>query len=68
MITTSQLALILDEYVRRYAEHPERFMPLLDEQGQAREGYGQACARHMAEIAADLGLDDGQGKPLIQDF
>ena len=39
-----QLAKIFDEWARQYAEEPEQFGDILDEDGHPVEGYGEKCA------------------------
>jgi len=49
-----RMAAIFNEWARRYAESPDDFSPVLDEDGKPVEGYGDSCARFFEAIEKDM--------------
>jgi hypothetical protein len=43
-----------NEWVKRYAENPEDFGEILDENGEAVKDYGYVSARYFNEIMEEL--------------
>lgn len=52
--TQTKMAAIFNEWARRYAENPDEFGSVLDENGYVAKNYGQACALYYMQIARDL--------------
>lgn len=57
---TGRMAAVFNEWARRYAEAPESFLPILDEQGHPVSDYGLGAAETFRRIEAELfGNDSG---------
>ena len=55
MNTTQQrMAAVFDEWAKRYAESPDEFSEILDEDGKPVTGYGERCARYFEQIAREM--------------
>ena len=55
MNTTQQrMTAIFNEWARRYAENPDDFRSILDEDGNPVADYGECCARYFEKIAAEM--------------
>ena len=48
------LAVIFDEWAKRYANNPEAFSTVLDSAGNPIEDYGRACAAYFVQIEKEL--------------
>ena len=53
-ITPQQAATVFNEWAKRYADDPEAFGPILDEQGRPVEDYGENCAHYFEKLADEL--------------
>ena len=49
-----RMELIFDEWQRQYAANPESFAEILDEDGNAVQGYGAGAARTFKRIADEM--------------
>ena len=49
-----RMAMIFDEWAKRYAESPEDFENCLDENGNPIEGYGKQATKYFNDIANDM--------------
>ena len=56
-LTREQLASIFNEWAMQYAENPDKFTNVLDEQGNPVMDYVDSCAIHVEELAKELGID-----------
>ncbi len=54
ILTEPQMAAVFNEWARRYAEAPETFGEILDQQGRPISDYGLRAARTFARIAAEI--------------
>ncbi len=54
-----RMSLIFNEWAFRYAEDPDSFDQILDEQGNPVEDYGDRCAFYFTTIADEM---DAAGK------
>lgn len=54
-----RMSLIFNEWAIRYAEDPDSFEQILDEQGIPVEDYGSRCAFYFTALADEL---DAAGK------
>jgi len=54
--TKAEVAIILNEWVRKFAETPEEFDELLDENGQPFTDYGSRGAEYFEVLYTELGL------------
>jgi hypothetical protein len=45
---------VFNEWVKRYAENPEDFMKILDENGEPVEDYGYVSARYFDKLMEEL--------------
>ena len=59
-ITQTRMALIFDEWAKRYAENPEEFNSVLNADGNPSESYGESCALYFEQIAREMDADNGQ--------
>jgi len=48
------MAAIFNEWAKQYAENPDAFNEVLDENGNPVEDYGEGCAIYFTEIARDM--------------
>lgn len=53
-VLQARLALIFNEWAKRYAAAPEEFGPILDEIGQPVTDYGESCAIYFGKIAKEM--------------
>jgi hypothetical protein len=53
-VNKSQMASVFNEWARRYAERPEDFGEILDEDGKPVKDYGERCAIYFHENATEL--------------
>lgn len=58
-ITKIRMEAIFNEWARQYAENPESFSEILDENGNAVDDYGKEATFCFCRIANEL---DTQGK------
>lgn len=49
-----RMAMIFNEWAKRYSENPKEFSGVLDENGKPIEDYGENCALYFCSIAADM--------------
>lgn len=55
MTTTQQrMAAIFNEWAKRYAENPDEFEDILDDDGNPVTDYGECCARYFDELAKEM--------------
>lgn len=54
-----RMTLIFDEWARRYAESPQEFSEILDEDGKPIEGWGAAATIYFWRLAEEL---EAEGK------
>lgn len=54
--TKAEVAIILNEWVRKFAETPEEFDEILDENGQPFADYGSRGAEYFQVLHTELGL------------
>lgn len=50
----ARISAIFNEWARQYAEDPEAFESVLDENGQPHKDYGQKCAAEFKRIAGEI--------------
>lgn len=53
-VTEERLAVLFDEWNRRYAENPDSFSENLDGDGNAITGYGANCARYIVKLNEEI--------------
>jgi hypothetical protein len=53
-VTHQRMALIFNEWARRYSEAPESFSSILDDQGKPVSDYGECCAIYFAKIGLEM--------------
>jgi len=53
------MAIIFNEWAKRYTENPAWFLDVLDENGHPIEDYGELCATYFDKLAREL---DAHGK------
>lgn len=53
-ITQQRMAMVFNEWAKRYAENPDEFNPVLDENGEPVTDYGENAARYFEQIAAEM--------------
>ena len=53
-ITQQRMALIFNEWARRYSEAPESFALVVDAHGNPVANYGECCAVYFAQIATEM--------------
>ena len=64
MTTTQQrMAAIFNEWAKRYADDPDSFSKILDENGRPVSDYGECCAIYFAEIAGEMDAKGVLPKP-----
>lgn len=49
-----RLAVIFNEWARRYAENPDEFDEVLDADGKPVTDYGDRCAIYLTELENEL--------------
>jgi hypothetical protein len=53
-ITRQRMAIIFNEWNRRYCENPDDFGDNFDLDGNPNKDYGECCADYFTEIADEL--------------
>lgn len=53
-IALKRMAVVFDEWLRRYADDPTTFGEVLGEDGRPVEGYGDRCAVFFDRLTAEL--------------
>ena len=53
-ITLERMAIIFNEWAKRYAENPDEFDDILDEDGNPSSDYGESCAIYFHQLANEL--------------
>ena len=53
-LSLQRLGLIFNEWNRRYASDPEKFISSLTENGEASRSYGEMCAAYFTELEQDM--------------
>lgn len=53
-LTEERMAVIFDEWNKRYAESPESFGENLDDDGNPITGYGANCARYFTKLNEEI--------------
>lgn len=53
-INMKRVAMIFDEWQKRYTENPSKFEKILDEKGEPVTGYGECCAIYFKKLASEL--------------
>lgn len=53
-IDSNNLAIVFDEWAKRYAESPEDFTDVLDASGKVLDGYGDQCQVYFMHIYSQL--------------
>jgi hypothetical protein len=53
-ITKHNMALVFDEWAKRYSENPDSFTGVLDENGSPIEGYGNMCAAFFTQLNEEM--------------
>ena len=48
------LAAVFDEWAKRYAENPDEFGAILDDDGKPVEDYGLRCAIYFDHLVSEL--------------
>lgn len=51
--THAEVAAAFDRWAADYAANPERYEPVLNADGTAREGYGEWCVRHLVRLLGE---------------
>lgn len=54
-----RLAMIFNEWAKRYSEEPEKFDAILDADGKPVRDYGERCAAYFETLANELGVNSG---------
>ena len=49
-----RMAMIFNEWARRYSETPNEFGAILDSNGKPIEDYGQRCTVYFKKIAGEM--------------
>jgi hypothetical protein len=49
-----RMSAIFNEWVKRYAENPEEFCEILDEEGKPFEDYGDNAAAYFLKIEKEM--------------
>jgi hypothetical protein len=57
------LAEVFDEWQRRYAENPDEFGDILNEDGTPVTGYGERCAAYFSQLVDEINNLDSQQPP-----
>lgn len=52
--TQQRMSRIFNEWAKRYAENPDEFSDILNEDGTPLADYGDACALYFEKIANEL--------------
>jgi hypothetical protein len=62
-LTKEELVAAFNEWNRRYAEDPESFMKIIDDEGKPLQdiNYGECCATFFTQIVDDLFAAKGEG-------
>ena len=64
MNTTQQrTAAIFNEWAKRYAENPDEFSGILDDDGNQVTDYGENCALYFEQLASEMDADGLLPKP-----
>lgn len=53
-VAHTRMAMIFDEWNRRYHDDPEAFMGLSDSEGNPVIGFGELCATYFTQIAEEM--------------
>jgi len=53
-VVEKRMAIIFNEWNKRYSENPSEFVEQLDENGEPIEDYGRLCAIYFTELAEEL--------------
>lgn len=53
-VTQQRMAAIFNEWMERYARHPEQFGDILDSDGKLVTDYGERCARFFCLVAKEM--------------
>lgn len=53
-LSRTQLAAVFNEWAMRYADNPEEFGEILDEDGIPVEDYGERCALYLEQLAGEM--------------
>ncbi|WP_010322161.1 hypothetical protein [Marinobacterium stanieri] len=53
-LSRTQLAAVFNEWALRYADNPEDFAEILDEDGIPVEDYGERCAVYLEQLAGEM--------------
>lgn len=53
-ITFQRMAIIFNEWNRRYCENPDDFDDNVDLDGNAKKDYGECCADYFYKLAEEL--------------
>lgn len=53
-ITRRRMEMIFNEWAKRYAENPEEFLSILDEDGNPENDYGKHCTEYFYQLADEL--------------
>ncbi|SEG12561.1 hypothetical protein [Marinobacterium lutimaris] len=53
-LTRSQLVAVFNEWATRYADNPDEFEEILDDDGVPVEDYGERCAVYIQKVAEEM--------------
>jgi hypothetical protein len=53
-ITEERMAVVFNEWSKRYAKNPAGFSESLDDNGNPITGYGENCARYFTKLNKEL--------------
>ena len=57
-VTERRMAIVFNEWAKRYAENPDEFSEILDADGKPVTDYGECCTHYFNRLAIEL---DGKG-------
>jgi hypothetical protein len=53
-VILQRMSIIFNEWANRYADNPDEFGEILDENGRPFEDYGDGCAAYFDQIGTEL--------------
>lgn len=62
-ITQQRMAMIFNEWAKRYAENPDEFASILNDDGNPAADYGEKCARYFTKLADEIDSNGILPKP-----
>lgn len=53
-ITQQRMTMVFNEWAKRYAENPNEFTSILDDDGNPIADYGESCTRYFTKLAGEM--------------